>query len=533
MKNPEYFTHAINALAEVKSNLIGNKFDVTKLEVSDCDGENLSTSVHQDWELSASKKERTVAGQEKTNVRCENQSTYKQAVMRHMNDINGDLPISLLNEFKTKPAFYKADDFTIDNTSIGYVDQCSPCNGSGKVRCGSCNGKGSISVHVRDNVTTRRDSNGREQEINRTPVYENRTCGSCGGSGRVICSPCAGSGYITKITDIIRTAVLHLNYSIEQGNYSEVSINEIMNLSLPDLNLFAHWHIGQSTAQENHFQIQYITQLDIVSFGTMIKDKFFNFMSFVNQVSESPYIFNKSPIMDVILYEPLQICSQIKRKTNQEASLKFLELFKDYQILQNIMQTLAQNPNYSKQNVNLVVNNEVMGYLSVDMQKNLVTAIIKSFKSCLPLYSKNAVVFSNIWLMFTPLYLFIPFLPLERKSGFTDGFYLQLICFTICVAASTLFSRLAVKRKYRKLPDGITTPKQNHFKPSLITAVIFAMIGFITANYQNQAYIEYLGFKDLYPHQSEQKSTSESNIKSITSKPVPQKSSKNNPKVQK
>lgn len=45
MKNPEYFMHAINALAEVKSNLIGNKFDVTKLEVSDCDSENLSISV--------------------------------------------------------------------------------------------------------------------------------------------------------------------------------------------------------------------------------------------------------------------------------------------------------------------------------------------------------------------------------------------------------------------------------------------------------------------------------------------------------
>lgn len=523
-----FFENAINSLAKVKQDTAENKFDVSNLEVVYSDGEILSVSVHQDWELSAQKSTRKLSGINYMDINCNDKKSYQNTVIEYMQSVSDDLPHQLLEEFKQAAPFCHCENFIIDETSIGVVEKCSPCKGSGKVTCSVCGGSGmrSESVHVRDEVVYSNDSYNNRREISRTPVYETRTytCGGCNGTGLVTCSPCAGTGYITNITDVIRKAQLFQTYAAEDGKYSDQTIAEVMKLPTNSLINFTTWQIGQSTSQDNHVQIQYITQLAVTSFATAIAGNKYTFMSFYDYELDSPHIFEKSPILDYFLEEPLKMVEQLSKKLDRNMGYKFLELFNDYKLLCQIMLALSNNPNYSKKNISQLVKNESNNYLSDDRQKVLVLAIIKTFKSCVPTYSTKAMVFSTIWLVFIYEIFAIPILPLARSHSFSDWLIVITIMTLIFTSIAVFVSKKIVDKKYTKLPEAIVIPKAKHLKMALRFAGAFLLAGLVSIPLHDDLFDKYLGgsieHKLYSPHL-------ESNEKTI-SNPHPTNTLKNN-----
>lgn len=492
-----FFESAINSLAKVKQDISENNFDTSNLEIIDANGENLNISVHQDWELSAQKTTRQLPGQKEMDINCRSKESYTNSINNHLQSIHETLPAQLLEYFKKSEPFCHCDDFTVDTTSIGFISSCSPCRGTGKVSCKSCGGSGKITrqVHVRDDVTYQTDSNGYRREISRHAVYESRTetCSTCSGSGKITCSPCVGTGYITSITDITRNAKLHQTYASEQGQYSDKTIIELMRLPTHTLVNFTNWDIGQSTSQSNHFQIQYLTTLSVINFTTSAKEAQFSFMSFYDNELDCPHIFDKSPILDVILDVPLKKAIAIKEKNNNDAGYQFLELFQEYKILNDVMHTLSNNPDYSNKNIQQLVKSGSNEYLSEENQKLLSSALVKTFKSCVPTQSTRAIILSTIWLFFAYEILLIPILPLERKSSLLDWFIVMTIMVIIFTALGTFISKRIVDKKHEKLPKGIVTPKTTHFRTSAKFAGIFAIASFFSSSLHNYVFENYLG----------------------------------------
>jgi len=519
-QNNQFAQNAINSLAIIKQDISDNQFDVSKLEVIAADGETLDASVHQDWEVIAKKTIRTLSGSNKMDINCSSKSDYKGEVQAYMSAINNVLPEQLLELFQTSRPFCHCEDFIIDNTSIGLVESCSPCGGSGKVSCGSCGGSGTKSerVHVRDDVTYRTDSHGNRQEITRIPQYENRsyTCSSCGGSGRLTCTPCAGTGRITRVTDIERSAKLHQTYAVEPGKYSDKTIVELMRLPTHTLVNFTEWFLGQSTAQDNHFQIQYVTPLQVTNFVTKIESTKFSFMSFYDRDIDKPHIFDKSPILDTVLSKPLDMAAKSCIKSNQNAGYEFLEHFSNYKILCNIMHELAAKPDYSNKNICTLVAHNSNEYMSEEKQKTLVTGIVKTFKSCVPTYSKLAIILSTFWLLFSYEIVGIPFLPLKRSTHFIDSLIVIFLMMVICVLIGAFISKRIVDKKHAKLPEGIIVPKAKNFKMAFRFAGVFAILGVLSIGIHNFVFEKYFGVSletKMYP-----KHITESKI--INSSPV-------------
>ena len=101
---------------------------------------------------------------------------------------------------------------------ICLTDNCSNCHGHGQVSCSGCGGSGT-------NICSSCGGSGQIMErrsyydnYSKQTRYENyyRSCGcsggrvrcrSCGGSGSQTCSPCKGSGEITKITQLHSVAI--------------------------------------------------------------------------------------------------------------------------------------------------------------------------------------------------------------------------------------------------------------------------------------------------------------------------------------
>ncbi len=78
----------------------------------------------------------------------------------------------------------RSEEFPLRDTLKVYT--CTSCRGSGKVRCWSCTGRGAVSCPRCSGSGKAQDARGRR-----------RTCGGCGGSGRVTCGTCRGSGRVT------------------------------------------------------------------------------------------------------------------------------------------------------------------------------------------------------------------------------------------------------------------------------------------------------------------------------------------------
>ncbi len=488
-----YMDIAINSLAIVKRDILDNKFDVTQLEVNSFDGERLTISVHQDWELLANKKEQTLAGQHSADINRSDKQSYTEATAYYMNSVNDGLPKELLNDFLESEPFIHIDDYVVDETSIGFIDNCRPCHGSGEVNCSTCSGSGSVRVHVRDRVTSRQDSYGNKHEISRIPEYEYRRCSSCGGSGKTTCKPCKGTGYITKITTITRSTKLYQTYALQPGSYSDKAIPEIIKIPTSQLNNIAEWVVGQSTAQYNHFQIQYVSQIDLTRFSTLIHDIPYEFLALNHHEVNTPQLLEKSPIFEEVLKLPLTLAKDVCKKARVGCIKDFLACFQEYKFLRNIMASLSVNPDYSKKNItNLVVENG-KGYLSAATQEQLVSGITKSYKTYLPTHSKLAIFSFSIWLLFIYEILSIPFLPLARESLTRDSFYIACGGFVICFLLSVIASRWAIVRKYRQLPAGIITPTPKNIKISLIFSLLFSIIGFFTISVHDQLFYKYLG----------------------------------------
>ena len=520
----KYMNIAINSLAVVKQDIIDNQFDITQLEVTDYDGEALVVSVHQDWELSAKKKEQKFSGQHSAEIDCATKTEYTSTIDHYFDSVNAKLPYELLADFQGSEAFCQCQDYTIDDTTIAFTDKCSPCRGTGEVSCSKCGGSGRVEVHVSDKVTTRRDSNGYEHEISRIPQYESRTCGRCNGSGRETCKPCEGTGYITKITTVTRFAKLFQTYALEPGHYSEKTVAEIMNIPTDELDQIALWNIGRSTAQHNHFQVQYVSQIDVTRFCTRIAENTYEFLSLNHPEINSPRVFNKSPILDEVLIVPLQVAQQVTAKSNQEVGKKFLGYFPKYKFLHKIMLELAANPDYSKKHISLLVSNNVKGYLSLEKTKQLVGGISKSYRACLPTHSKLAIVTATLWLLFIYEILSIPILPLARKSLSLDSFYVVCAVFVICFLLSTLFSRWVIRRKYKQIPEGVPIPKPKNLKVSFIFSLIFAGIGFFTISVHEQIFTKYYGSSLLTKFYPDAASSNNNELSAIQANKPPAKS---------
>lgn len=70
---------------------------------------------------------------------------------------------------------------------------CSSCSGSGSVVCSNCGGRGVVEVKVPYEVVESSED-GKSSKTRIEYKKETRTCGRCGGRGRVACSQCGGSG---------------------------------------------------------------------------------------------------------------------------------------------------------------------------------------------------------------------------------------------------------------------------------------------------------------------------------------------------
>lgn len=493
-----YAESAVKSLAVIKEDIQDNQFDVRLLEVVDVDGEVLDVSVHQDWEVVATSSVRTLAGRNIMDVDCINISDYKSNINNYLGEVNEILPSLLLTKFESIEAFCCCEDFDIDRTSIGFVNKCGNCSGTGKVNCSSCGGSGRRyeKVHVSDNISYSTDSHGNRREISRTPVYETRsyTCGSCGGSGRVICSPCGGTGLITNITDITRSAKLTQTYSIEQGKYSDKSVAEIMRIPTELLKNMAIWDIGQSMAQGNHFQIQYIAVFQIIFFYTQIEQSKFSFMSLYDGDIDKPHIFEKSPILETILHKPINLATTIiNSKKNSNAGYQLLAEFENYKFLSEIMTELLSTTDYSVKNVRLLVDKSSKQYISNDKQVIITKAIAHAFKTCAPTYSKKALIFSSLWLLFTYEVIALPFLPLGRSISIIDWFIVSGIMVLISGFVGAFFSKKIVDKKHSKLPENITAPKTKHFKMAFRVAGIFAFIGWLSVNIHDAVFDKFFG----------------------------------------
>lgn len=484
-ENNTYADGAIESLAIIKDDIKDNQFDVRLLEVVDVDGEVLETSAHQDWEVVASSSTRNLSGRQKVEINCINDTDYKAKINRLLSEVNEILPNKLLEIFTNSQAFLYHANFEIDKTSIGYTDTCGNCGGSGKVSCSSCGGSGvkHERVHVRDNITYSTDSHGNRRELSRTPVYEERSykCVNCSGTGRVVCNPCSGTGLITRVTDITRCANLHQTYSIQNGKYSDKTIAEIMQMPMQLLKDMSIWSIGQSTAQGNHFQIQYTTLFWVIYFNTLIEQTKFSFMAFYDAEIKIQHVFDKSPILDTILHKPLDLASQaLSNKRNTDYGFQLLAEFDNYSFLSEIMTKLLATTNYAVKNVKLLVNKASKGYMSEDKQQIMSKSITHVFKSCVPTYSKKALILSSLWLLFTYEVLALPFLPLGRSISTIDWFIVAGIMVLISGFGGAFISKNIVDKKHRKLPENIIAPKTKHFKMAFRFAGVFALLGYLT-----------------------------------------------------
>ena len=497
-ENNTYADGAIESLAIIKDDSKDNQFDVRLLEVVDVDGEVLDISVHQDWEVTAKNSKRTISGRNEVNVNCVNASDYQATIAAYLSAIVDVLPNQLLEIFISSDPFCHCETFEIDQTSIGYVDKCGTCSGSGKVSCGSCSGTGRKHerVHVRDNITYQTDSHGNRRELSRTPVYEDRTysCPNCSGSGRVVCSPCAGTGLITHVTDVTRTANLHQTYSIENGKYSDTTIAEVMRIpkqSLKDLGL---WDIGQSMAQGNHFQIQYVNPFCVTSFTTQIEQTKFSFMSLYDHDSSGPHVFDKSPILETILQKPLDLSTQaISNKKNTDAGYQLLAELNNYKFLTEIMTELLNTTDYAVKNVKSLVEKSSKGYMSDDKQQVMTKAIAHTFKSSVPTHSKKALILSSLWLLFTYEVIALPFLPLGRSIPIFDWFIVAGIMVLISGFAGAFFSKKIVDKNHSKLPGNIIAPKTEHFKMAFRFAGVFALVGWFSVSIHDAVFDKFFG----------------------------------------
>jgi len=112
---------------------------------------------------------------------------------------------------------------------------CFSCGGSGKKICYGCGGSGSVSE-----IKSVSDIHG-----NYEYVKINRSCDSCGGSGRQTCqachgsgketcSSCSGHGYFTEYCHIKTIAKPAITYDAERGLYA----TEVVNYFLPRTNAY-------------------------------------------------------------------------------------------------------------------------------------------------------------------------------------------------------------------------------------------------------------------------------------------------------
>lgn len=126
-------------------------------------------------------------------------------------------------------ALFSGESYVLSDLQLSAVrhERCSPCSGAGDRSCGSCGGRGRIEppcARCGGSGWTMHYSHARHQKDWHTQS-QRHTCGSCGGSGRgwpTSCAGCGGSGRVTCSACSGRGTVAILRTETPVGESGEI-----------------------------------------------------------------------------------------------------------------------------------------------------------------------------------------------------------------------------------------------------------------------------------------------------------------------
>ena len=282
--------------------------------------------------------------------------------------------------------------------SFSVREECSRCNGRGRVSCGDCGGSGdtrcpycsgSGRVDVIDYPSGK--STGASETCLHCWGRGRKTCLNCQGSGYEICSRCSGHGFLTRVREIQALAVPSSEWKVNTRFHPQALAGL---LKQEGAAFFSHimpfaWQ-GEQAGKDTHLMI-YSCRSTAIQLVFSLKDKEYVCCTF----SPPSISYVRPAVFDDLFADELAFLQKYlsgRGLWGQRRALEFFSRYAGQPVLDQAMREIARCRTSQGQDTRAAVSSSCQGFISEEMAARLAGALNGLLDKVSPAYSPAVLV---------------------------------------------------------------------------------------------------------------------------------------------
>lgn len=282
--------------------------------------------------------------------------------------------------------------------SFSVREECSRCNGRGRVSCGDCGGSGdtrcpycsgSGRVDVIDYPSGK--STGASETCLHCGGRGRKTCLNCQGSGYEICSRCSGHGFLTRVREIQALAVPSSEWKVNTRFHPQALAGLLKQKGAA---FFSHimpfaWQ-GEQASKDTHLMI-YSCRSTAIQLVFSLKDKEYVCCAF----SPPSISYVRPAVFDDLFADELAFLQKYlsgRGLWGQRRALEFFSRYAGQPVLDQAMREIARCRTSQGQDTRAAVSSSCQGFISEEMAARLAGALNGLLDKVSPAYSPAVLV---------------------------------------------------------------------------------------------------------------------------------------------
>ena len=264
---------------------------------------------------------------------------------------------------------------------------CSNCGGSGDTRCPYCSGSGRVDVI--DYPSGK--STGASETCLHCWGRGRKTCLNCQGSGYEICSRCSGHGFLTRVREIQALAVPSSEWKVNTRFHPQALAGLLKQKGAA---FFSHimpfeWQ-GEQSGKDTHLMI-YSCRSTAIQLVFSLKDKEYVCCAF----SPPSISYVRPAVFDDLFADELAFLQKYlsgRGLWGQRRALEFFSRYAGQPVLDQAMREIARCRTSQGQDTRAAVSSSCQGFISEEMAARLAGAINGLLDKVSPAYSPAVLV---------------------------------------------------------------------------------------------------------------------------------------------
>lgn len=282
--------------------------------------------------------------------------------------------------------------------SFSVREECSRCDGRGRVSCSNCGGlgdtrcpycSGSGRVDVIDYPSGK--STGASETCLHCGGRGRRTCLNCRGRGTVKCSHCSGHGFLTRVREIQALAVPSSEWKVNTRFHPQALAGLLKQKGAA---FFSHimpfaWQ-GEQAGKDTHLMI-YSCRSTAIQLAFSLKDKEYVCCAF----SSPPIPYVRPAVFDDLFADELAFLQKYlsgRGLWGQRRALEFFSRYAGQPVLDQAMREIARCRTSQGQDTRAAVSSSCQGFISEEMAARLAGALNGLLDKVSPAYSPAVLV---------------------------------------------------------------------------------------------------------------------------------------------